>query len=162
VSDTVIGSPAYLRALQRARRHLDATAPPKKGNPMNGHDKLLLVGMVQELQELDERRRELSQQKSEIMRNAVDRGFSRAALREVLRRMKMDAADREDHEHLVDEYMLALGMTPLELEIERDRQAAEATVRVEAAVEEHAPKPPVASRSRRKPDTEPVAASSLN
>lgn len=77
---------------------------------------------VEAIENIDEQRRELGQEKSEIMRQAIDEGFDRKAIKRVLAERRLKPDDAKALDDLVDEYKLALGMTPFETIIEKSKE----------------------------------------
>lgn len=101
---------------RRQRRRMMSLTPQKAER---------LKDFVTTIEGIDEERRELGQQKSEQVRLAIEEGFDRRSLKRVLALRRLKPEERDQHEDTVDEYLQALGMTPIEAEIAR-AQAAEA------------------------------------
>lgn len=70
-----------------------------------------LRSIVERIERLDEEAKALSQDKSEIYKEAKSNGFDPKALKEIIRLRRKDSAERDEHETLVDLYREALGMT---------------------------------------------------
>ena len=85
----------------------------------------LLQDFIRRLEHLDEQRRDLGEDMRGIYAEARDlHGFDVKAMREVIKlRRIQDTEKHAKHLALVDDYMHALGMTPIEEAIERSRTA---------------------------------------
>lgn len=69
-----------------------------------------LRSIIERIERLEEERKALLGDVRDIFAEAKSAGFDRKALREVLRIRKMEAAEAEEIESLVDIYRRALGM----------------------------------------------------
>ena len=64
---------------------------------------------VARIERLEEEKKEVAEQIKEIYSEAKAFGFDTKALRQVIRLRKIDKADREEQEMVLDTYLLALG-----------------------------------------------------
>lgn len=69
-----------------------------------------LQDFVARIERLEEEKKELSLQISGVFQEMKGRGFDPLAVKEVIRRRKKDAEEREQFEEILDTYMAALGM----------------------------------------------------
>lgn len=75
-----------------------------------------LASLVQRIERLEEERATIAGDIKEVFAEAKGAGFDTKILRQVLRLRKLDKAELQEQEHLLDLYMRALGMfsdTPL-------------------------------------------------
>ncbi len=107
-----------------------------------GVENYQLRSIVQRIERLEEEKKATADDIRDVYAEAKAVGFDVKALREVIKRRKKDAAERQEHEAIVDTYMVALGMltdTPLgQAAIRRDlgeRGARAAAGKIEKAVE---------------------------
>ena len=73
-----------------------------------------LKSIVDRVENIEEQRKDLGKDIAEIYARAKGEGFSPKIIRKIIRLRKMNAADRAEEEALIDTYMNALGMTPIE------------------------------------------------
>lgn len=73
-----------------------------------------LKSFVERIERLEEERKALSTDINEVYAETKAFGFDAKIIRKVVKLRAMDAAEREEEATLVDLYMNALGMTPLE------------------------------------------------
>ena len=64
---------------------------------------------VAKIERLEEEKKEVAEQIKEIYAEAKAFGFDTKALRQVVRLRKIDKADREEQEMMLETYLLALG-----------------------------------------------------
>ena len=64
---------------------------------------------VAKIERLEEEKKEVAEQIKEIYAEAKAFGFDTKALRQVIRLRKIDKADRDEQEMVLDTYLLALG-----------------------------------------------------
>ena len=64
---------------------------------------------VAKIERLEEEKKELAEQLKEIYSEAKAFGFDTKALRQVIRLRKIDKADREEAEMVLETYLIALG-----------------------------------------------------
>lgn len=64
---------------------------------------------VAKIERLEEERKEVAEQIKEIYAEAKAFGFDTKALRQVVRLRKIDKADREEAEMMLETYLIALG-----------------------------------------------------
>ena len=84
------------------------TAPPKSGR--SGFAKDHLRSFVDRIERLAEEREALSADIREVFSEARGVGFDTKILREVIRLRKLDKADYQEREAVLDLYLNALGM----------------------------------------------------
>lgn len=83
---------------------------------LNEQEKTKLAGFVGEIERIDAEVRELTSDRGNIYKAAKNAGFDNRALREVIRRRRMEHSKRVEWETAVDAYLNALGdfsSTPL-------------------------------------------------
>jgi len=68
-----------------------------------------LAQIVQRYERLEDEKKALADDQKDILAEAHSAGFDKKALRTVLKLRKMESAEREEQELLVDTYMRALG-----------------------------------------------------
>lgn len=83
-----------------------------------------LRSFVERIERLEEEKAALAADIREIYAEAKSVGFDTKIMRQVIKIRQMDQADREEQESLLDTYMAALGMTPLERAIANVGDAA--------------------------------------
>ena len=78
--------------------------------PVGDNAKGQLNAIVERIERVESEIKELSNDRSDIYKEAVGNGFDAKALRHIVRERKQDAAKRQEFEAIVDTYKLALGM----------------------------------------------------
>ena len=73
-----------------------------------------LKSLVERIERLEEEKKALTGDIREVYGEAKANGFDTKILREVIALRKKDQAEREEERALIDLYMHALGMTPIE------------------------------------------------
>lgn len=68
---------------------------------------------VERIERLDEGRKALGSDMTDLFAEAKDEGFDTKVMRKVIALRKMDTMERQEQESLLDSYMHALGMLPL-------------------------------------------------
>jgi uncharacterized protein (UPF0335 family) len=76
---------------------------------MNGIVGEALLSFIQRIENLNEEIKGLSDDKSEIFKEAKGQGFDTNAMKQVIRIRAMDPSERADQEALVDGYLHAVG-----------------------------------------------------
>ena len=69
-----------------------------------------LRSFIERIERLEEERSELSADIKEVYAEAKGTGFDPKIMRQVIRLRKMEEADRQEQEHLLDTYLIAMGM----------------------------------------------------
>jgi uncharacterized protein (UPF0335 family) len=64
---------------------------------------------VEKIERLEEEKREIAEQIKEVYGEAKSLGFDVKALRQVIRLRKIDRADREEQDMILETYLLAIG-----------------------------------------------------
>ena len=64
---------------------------------------------IERIERLEEEKKEVAEQIKEVYGEAKAFGFDTKALRQVVRLRKIDRAEREEQEQLLDTYLLAIG-----------------------------------------------------
>lgn len=77
---------------------------------VNGVDAARLLSIVERIETLEEEKKALQNDIKEIFEEAENRGFDKKALKEVLKRRKMDENDARELDFSVEVYKKALGM----------------------------------------------------
>jgi uncharacterized protein (UPF0335 family) len=94
-----------------------------------GHNRTRVGGVaVDQLRSIIDRVEKLEEEKTgigadirDIFAEARGNGFDVKALRQILKLRKQDANERDEHEHILDTYLVALGMRAQgELDLETD------------------------------------------
>jgi uncharacterized protein (UPF0335 family) len=70
--------------------------------------------LIERIERLSEEIKNLNKDKSEVFKEAKDRGFDTATMKRVIKLRKMDDSTRDEAEALLATYLSALGMTPIE------------------------------------------------
>lgn len=79
---------------------------------------------VERIERLDEEKKTIAEDMKEVFGEAKANGFDVKILRKVISLRKMEAADREEQEALLDLYMQALGMIPPAAEAKSEEKPA--------------------------------------
>ncbi|MGV8839064.1 MAG: DUF2312 domain-containing protein [Bauldia sp.] len=77
-----------------------------------------LKSIVERIERLEEEKKALADDIKDVYAEAKANGFDTKTLRTVIRLRKQDRAEREEQEALLDLYLNALGMTPVDGEAE--------------------------------------------
>jgi uncharacterized protein (UPF0335 family) len=75
-----------------------------------------LKSIVERIERLEEEKKALADDIKDVYAEAKANGFDTKTLRTVIRLRKQDRAEREEQEALLDLYLNALGMTPVDAE----------------------------------------------
>lgn len=81
--------------------------------PPRGHNGIAadqLRSIIERVENLEEEKSALSADIRDVFAEAKGNGFDVKTVRQIIKLRKMDAADREEAEHLLDTYKHALGM----------------------------------------------------
>ena len=73
-----------------------------------------LRSMIERVERLEEDKAAIHSDIKEVYAEAKANGFDPRIMRQIVRIRKMDPADREEQQALLDTYMAALGMLPTE------------------------------------------------
>lgn len=68
--------------------------------------------VIERLERLEEERKALADDISEVYKEAVGNGFDRKTLKKVIAFRRKDQAEIEEEEHMLATYLIALGMLP--------------------------------------------------
>jgi uncharacterized protein (UPF0335 family) len=71
-----------------------------------------LRSFVERIERLEEEKKALSEDIKEVYAEAKNEGFDTKIMRQIIRIRKMDEADLQEQEELIDVYKRALGMLP--------------------------------------------------
>lgn len=82
-----------------------------------------LKSIIARVEKLEEEKAAIAADIRDVFAEAKGNGFDSKALRSIIKLRKMDAADREEQEAVLDVYRRALGMLP-ELDEEYEDEAA--------------------------------------
>lgn len=99
----------------RARTREDQSQKKEKTEMVNGTvagDELRLL--IERIERLTEEIKALNEDKSNVFKEAKDRGFDTATMKRVIKLRKMEDHTRDEAEALLAVYLAALGMTPIE------------------------------------------------
>ena len=69
-----------------------------------------LQSYIERIERLNEEKAELQKDIGEVFKEAANNGFDKKAMREILRLRKMEKAERENFEAIVEVYKSQLGM----------------------------------------------------
>lgn len=83
-----------------------------------------LRSIVERIERLEQEKKDLSDDIKEVYGEAKGNGFDVKTLRQIVRLRKQDSEQRSEEEAMLDLYMEALGMTPIERAISEHREAA--------------------------------------
>ena len=78
-----------------------------------------LKSIIERIERLEEEKKAITSDIKEVYAEAKGNGFDAKIIRKVIALRKRDANEREEEEALLDLYLGALGMTPIEQEIAR-------------------------------------------
>lgn len=84
---------------------------------MIGHNTIAaeqLRSVVERVEKLTEEKDAIGQDIREIFAEARGNGLCPRTIRKIIKLRAMDVAKREEEEHILETYLVALGMTPLE------------------------------------------------
>ena len=73
-----------------------------------------LRSIVERIERLEEEKAATASDIKEVYAEAKGNGFNTATIRQVIKLRKLDTAERQEQEALLDVYLAALGMTPIE------------------------------------------------
>jgi uncharacterized protein (UPF0335 family) len=76
----------------------------------SGFAKEHLKSFIERVERLEEEKAALAADIREVYSEAKGQGFDTKIMRQVVRLRKMDTADRQEHDAILDLYMSALGM----------------------------------------------------
>jgi uncharacterized protein (UPF0335 family) len=76
---------------------------------LKADDKIRLGGFISEIERLEEQKRELATDITEIYKSAKDAGFNTKAMRHTVKMRRMDRDERSAFENACDAYAHALG-----------------------------------------------------
>jgi len=84
---------------------------PKIGDNsnLNNDEKLKLGGFISEIERIEEQKRILGEDVSELYKSAKDAGFNTKAMRHTVKMRRMDNEERNSFENACDAYAHALG-----------------------------------------------------
>lgn len=71
-----------------------------------------LRSIIQRIENLEEEKAGLASDIRDVYAEAKGNGFSAEAIRAIIKIRKLDAAEREEQENILDTYQRALGMIP--------------------------------------------------
>jgi uncharacterized protein (UPF0335 family) len=87
-----------------------------------------LRAFVERIERVEEEKQMISDDLKQIYAEAKGNGFDTKVLRRIIRIRKQDHAERMEQEALLELYMAALGMTPLETAAERAEEKARSSL----------------------------------
>jgi len=85
---------------------------PKTHNRVGGIGADQLKSIIARVEKLEEEKTGIAADIRDVFAEAKGNGFDIKAIRSILKIRKMDAADREEQETILDTYLHALGMIP--------------------------------------------------
>lgn len=77
---------------------------------VNGVDSRRLVSFIERIERLEEEKRGIQEDIRDVFAQAKSEGWSVKAIREVLKLRKLDSADRDEQDFLVNEYRKMAGI----------------------------------------------------
>lgn len=80
------------------------------GDGASSFAKEQLKAIIERIERLEEEKKALADDIKDVFAEARANGFDVTALREILKLRKQDRAERQEHEAIVELYMVALGM----------------------------------------------------
>ena len=89
---------------------MPATAAAAKEQPATRFAKDQLKAFVERIERLEEEKKTISDDIRDVYGEAKVNGFDLKALRAIVRLRKLDTAERQEQEAILETYMLALGM----------------------------------------------------
>ena len=81
-----------------------------KNGFVNGVDSRRLVSFIERIERLEEEKRGIQSDIRDVFAQARSEGWSVKAIREVLKLRKLDSADRDEQNYLVNEYRKMAGI----------------------------------------------------
>lgn len=81
-----------------------------KNGFVNGVDSRRLVSFIERIERLEEEKRGIQEDIRDVFAQARSEGWSVKAIREVLKLRKLDSADRDEQDFLVNEYRKMAGI----------------------------------------------------
>lgn len=81
-----------------------------KNGYMGGVDSRRLISFIERIERLEEEKKELQSDIRDVFAQAKSEGWSVKAIREVLKLRKLDSADRDEQDYLVNEYRKMAGI----------------------------------------------------
>ena len=81
-----------------------------KNGFVNGVDSRRLVSFIEIIERLEEEKRGIQSDIRDVFAQAKSEGWSVKAIREVLKLRKLDSADRDEQDYLVNEYRKMAGI----------------------------------------------------
>lgn len=81
-----------------------------KNGFVNGVDSRRLVSFIERIERLEEEKRGIKSDIRDVFAQARSEGWSVKAIREVLKLRKLDSADRDEQDYLVNEYRKMAGI----------------------------------------------------
>lgn len=79
-----------------------------------------LRSYIERIERLEEEKKSIGDDIRDVFAEAKGNGFDVKTMRQVLKLRKMEAADRQEQEHMLDLYLVALGMAMPEAEDEME------------------------------------------
>ena len=85
---------------------------------MKGHNRAggvaedALRTIIERIERLEEEKAGIASDIREVFTEARGNGFDVKAIRTIIKMRKQDASEREEAEHILDTYLIALGMQP--------------------------------------------------
>ena len=70
-----------------------------------------LRGYIERIERLEEEKAGIASDIKDVFAESKGNGFDSVAMRQVLKLRKMEAAERDEREHMLDIYLMALGMS---------------------------------------------------
>lgn len=83
-----------------------------------------LRSIVERVERLEEEKKTITEDIKEVYGEAKGNGFDVKTLRQIVKLRKQDSEQRSEEEAMLDLYMEALGMTPIERAIAEQQEAA--------------------------------------
>ena len=70
--------------------------------------------LIERVERLEEEKKGIAEDITEVMKEASDQGFDKKAIRRIIKLRKMSTQERQEAEAVLQTYMNAIGMTPIE------------------------------------------------
>lgn len=81
-----------------------------KNGYIKGVDSQILISFIERIERLEEEKKDIQSDIRDIFAQAKSEGWSVKAIREVLKLRKLDSADRDEQDYLVNEYRKMAGI----------------------------------------------------
>ncbi len=112
--------PGPAKSSAKSKKGGKTTKASQKAESSNGVAAGQLRSLLERIERLEEEKKAIGDDIKDVYGEAKSSGFDTKVLRQVVKIRKQDQAERQEQKALLDLYLGALGMTPLEQAIEGD------------------------------------------